>query len=338
MENCIACGNSHILNEGKIEGYIKNSFYNIFLCLDCDTKWVSPHVEDFTVYNLIYSKKDTPGYMRYNDYSEEIIHSINPLRFLKAKEEMYYGVIKSIDKEVKNGGTVLDVGCGLGYMTYALVKGGYKATGLDISDNAVKEASKRYGNYFLCKDFFSFNGTEGGYDAICMLELIEHVSDPKKYIEHAITLLNPKGILILTTPNRSWYPHGSLWETDLPPVHLTWFSEKGIELLVKKLNFSLYFFSFSFYNIFYGTVRKPLIVSNFARESFFTENGTPLYPRYTKSRIRLITEKIYIYKLLKTFQLLIYKCGEFLEILLSPNSLCLKRTAIICAVIKKSDN
>ncbi|MFA5132121.1 MAG: class I SAM-dependent methyltransferase [Candidatus Paceibacterota bacterium] len=333
METCIACGSQNILKESQIEGYVQGAFYFICSCFSCGTKWSSPHTEESSVYNLIYSEKDTPGYMRYNEYAEEILYSSNPLRFLKFKEEMYYSVVKSIDKNITKNGNILDVGCGLGYMTYALVKGGYKATGLDISSNAIEKATSRYGDYFVCENFFSFKGIGGGYDAICMLELIEHVHDPKKYIEHAMTLLSPEGILILTTPNRSWHPDKTLWGTDLPPVHLTWFSEKGISSFAEMLGLKASFFSFGFYNIFFGTLLKPEIPNLSVRTSFFTKNGDVLYPRYVKSKLRILTEKFHMYVFLKMILHMIKKVREFLNILFSNSSLCLRKSNIICVTM-----
>lgn len=333
METCIACSGDDVLKESQIEGYVQGSYYTVFSCLSCATKWVSPHGEDSAVYNLIYSNDDTPGYMRYKEYAKEILHSYNPLKFLALKEEMYYSVSKSVKSNLKKGEKILDVGCGLGYMTYALVQAGYNATGLDISEEAITQAKEKYGNYFACGDFFTFDGVEGGYDAICMLELIEHISDPKKYIKRAIELLSTTGVLIITTPNRSWYPEKSLWETDLPSVHLTWFSEKGISLLANRVQMTAKFFHFTFYNLFYGTLLKPVAPNFNVRKSFFSKNGNPLYPRYTKSQLRIKAEKLGIYNVLKKIHNIINKLHDFIRVVRSPSSLCLTKSNIICVTM-----
>jgi SAM-dependent methyltransferase len=305
-------------------------------CSFCATKWTSPHDEDSSVYNLIYSNDDTPGYSRYKEFSKEILTATNPLTFLSTKEEMYYGVAKSIVKSVQKGGAILDVGCGLGYMTYALASAGYKATGLDISSEAIQEATKKYGQHFVNKDFFEFEGIEGGYDAICMLELIEHVKDPREYIKQALRLLKPKGVLILTTPNRSWYPLGSTWDTDLPPVHLTWFSEKGITEFAKKLNLTTSFFSFSFYNFFYGTLQKPSIPNRVVRGTFFTQDGKVLYSRYMKSGLRIKAERLGVYRFLKTVLRIGHKLRDYARVLLSPKSFCLSQSNVICVTLRRN--
>ena len=36
----------------------------------------------------------------------------------------------------------------------------------------------------------------------------------------------------LTTSNEDFFPPGTLWATDLPPIHFWWFSEESIMLRV----------------------------------------------------------------------------------------------------------
>ena len=43
----------------------------------------------------------------------------------------------------------MEVGCGLGYLTYALDKSQFNVTGIDISNKAIELAIKRFGNLYF---------------------------------------------------------------------------------------------------------------------------------------------------------------------------------------------
>ncbi|MFA6608782.1 MAG: methyltransferase domain-containing protein [Candidatus Paceibacterota bacterium] len=336
-QRCIACDSEKNYKQGIQTGYVEGLSYDIYVCDECCTSWASPHSSQDSVYNLIYkNRKDAPGYMRYYIYSQEILSKKNPFKYLARQEEMYYGLYKALRGKHPSSSRVLDVGCGLGYVTYALKKANYNVTGLDISSNAIEEAKKMYGDYFVCEDFFQHNPKEGKYDVICMLELIEHVEDPAYYINHAMSLLSPNGILILTTPNKSFYPKGSLWETDAPPVHITWFGELGISKLCSNLGLKSLFISFTIYNILFGTVRKSFSQIVQERTPIFSINGEPLYSRYKKSKLRMITEKYYVYGILKLASKITKKITDIVKLPFSFSSYTGSKSNIICVIISKS--
>jgi SAM-dependent methyltransferase len=115
---------------------------------------------------------------------------------------------------------ILEVGSGLGYLTYALCKMGYEAVGLDISRRAVEDARRRFGTHYVCDDLRTFAADhQRGFDAVIMTELIEHVPDIFGLLLAARSCLRGNGKLIITTPNIASLPPGALWISDAPPVH-----------------------------------------------------------------------------------------------------------------------
>lgn len=88
-------------------------------------------------------------------------------------------------------------------------------------------------------DYYSLNGIEERFDAVLMREVIEHLPRPVfySYLERIRTLLEPGGVLVLTTPNPwavCWlfadYTHISPW----PPADLfgvlRWYGFNPIEI------------------------------------------------------------------------------------------------------------
>jgi hypothetical protein len=66
-----------------------------------------------------------------------------------------------------------------------------------------------------------------------------------------VRLLGPGGSLVLTTPNRTYYGYDQVWSTDLPPVHLWWFSRESIQRLAQRVGCTAEFVDFSEFNARY---------------------------------------------------------------------------------------
>jgi 2-polyprenyl-3-methyl-5-hydroxy-6-metoxy-1,4-benzoquinol methylase len=112
---------------------------------------------------------------------------------------------------------VLDIGTGIGIMPVALKKLGCMAAGLDYyifpeADNKMFGLSEinTYRNVWQNEQIQVFNKnifdpklpqSIGTFDVIISEATIEHLKDPKKFLQQCHSLLNPGGYLLLTTPN-----------------------------------------------------------------------------------------------------------------------------------------
>lgn len=257
---CAICGGV-LTKADTIPGYQAPATFTILECKSCETMVASPTVTDPAVYEAIYSQPGTiPGYDRYQTFAEGVVRRSDPLGYLASREDAYWAVADSLHRiKARN---VLEVGCGMGYLTYALSKAGYQARGIDISELAVDAAKERYGDLYTASSVEAFAvQSEARFDAVVMTEVIEHVEDPLGVIAGAMRLLSPGGHLILTTPNRSHFPRGERWATDLPPVHLWWLSETSLRKVAQRLGCSLEFVDFTSYSLRYPLLyahRSPL--------------------------------------------------------------------------------
>jgi SAM-dependent methyltransferase len=184
-----------------------------------------------------------PGYDRYAKFAAEAARSASPLDYLAGEDLAYWAVRERLRKRGRDAGArILEVGCGLGYLTYALNRHGYNATGLDISENAIKAATERFGNHYVCSDVRQYADSHAGkFDAVVLTEVIEHVSDPGPWLATCLRLLAPGGELIVSTPNREAWANNVPWEVEAPPVHLWWFSRRSFQVMAAKLNCALCF-------------------------------------------------------------------------------------------------
>lgn len=263
---CLWCGEKNAKFKTLQKSYQEPEIFKIFCCDSCNTAFSLPRVNSNAVYELIYKNASlVQGYSRYQQYQERVLLEKDPLSYLINNEPSYWGTIHAIkqvlqlDKKAK----ILEVGSGLGYFTYSLKKDGYNIQGLDISQEAVNEANLKYGNLYICDYLHHFAELNiESYDLVIMTEVIEHFNEPKEFVVSINKLLKPNGVLVFTTPNKSFYPKYVSWYTDAPPVHCWWFSEKSIKHIASLLNMQLSFVDFSSYYKKHPFINKIVNLDN----------------------------------------------------------------------------
>jgi SAM-dependent methyltransferase len=233
---CPLCGYAaEVLNE-KHPGYAQPSEFCIAECCYCDVQFCDPMTPSAALYESIYSHAATlPGYSRYRWYADEVSRRSDPLGWLQSQEEMYSFIASEL--AVRGGpqkfGSVVEIGSGLGYLTFALRKAGYNVRGIELSKKAVEDASRRFGHLYEVCDVTQLHGSVSA-DAVVMTEVLEHVVDPCSLLTAIRQMLRPGGMALLTTPNKSAAPHSAYWRTDNPPVHLWWFSETTMRRMAER--------------------------------------------------------------------------------------------------------
>lgn len=275
MPECPLCRGQSELHASAQPAYRQGSVYEIYRCSQCGVGYAEPRREDDEIYEQIYRQSArVPGYRRYQRYARMVDRSRTPLEDLARSEDVYWGVVEALRKNQRSR-KILEVGSGLGYLTAALARAGYDIRGVDVSQVAVEAATRRFGPLFIQSDLFEFAAANAGaYDAVIACELLEHLVDPARFLEAAIRLLGPSGELVLTTPNRSLFEADVAWETDPPPVHFWWFSERSLELLAYRIGAEVEFTDFTQYqDISPVYIPRRIPVNTITRESMLDAAG-----------------------------------------------------------------
>jgi 2-polyprenyl-3-methyl-5-hydroxy-6-metoxy-1,4-benzoquinol methylase len=133
------------------------------------------------------------------------------------------------------GGAVLDVGCSTGGFLYNLNErfpGGYRRLGTDVSGPALDYAASRgvpvsRGNFL--------DSPCGPFDAVTFWAVLEHVFEPRLFLERAWSLLKPDGLCFALVPNMKSLATRLLGARYryIYPQHLNYFTSRTLTRFVK---------------------------------------------------------------------------------------------------------
>jgi len=127
------------------------------------------------------------------------------------------------------GKEVLDISCGTGYGSKILYDAGAtKVVGVDISRETIDFACAKYkmnGLEFKVGNILDIDFPENYFDVITCFETIEHVQSQEKAFMELQGVLKPKGLLIISSPNRKLTSPGrSVNEPPSNPFHVIEYS------------------------------------------------------------------------------------------------------------------
>ena len=98
---------------------------------------------------------------------------------------------------------VLDLGCGAGHFSAALLQAGVRPIGVDVAHEALRRAREQIPGLDLrhWPAGEPLPLADGSVDAVWAGEVIEHVADVAPWLSEARRVLRPRGMLLLTTPH-----------------------------------------------------------------------------------------------------------------------------------------
>lgn len=219
---CFVCQSKNLLKLYPIEKY------RILKCQSCSFQQLDPlptlkEIESF--YKENYFAKDD-GARGYPDYK-----LMRPFLITEAKKRI------ELIKKFSEGENLLDLGAGTGVFLEVASKSGFKISGNDISDFAVKEL-KGKGVKFYSGQISNAKFPRNTFDVITAWDVLEHIPNLNQTIANIVKALKKNGVFVITTPgtdcldakllNKNWYSYKKI------PEHVGFFDRQSITTLLEK--------------------------------------------------------------------------------------------------------
>jgi 2-polyprenyl-6-hydroxyphenyl methylase/3-demethylubiquinone-9 3-methyltransferase len=137
------------------------------------------------------------------------LHRINPTRLTYIRDQL----CRKFGRDPKAGASlkglsVLDIGCGGGLVAEPLARLGATVTGIDPAPENIEAAKAHADGARLAITYRDVTAEvlaqEGAaFDAVLLLEVVEHVPDVPRFLASVAPLVKPGGVMILSTLNRT---------------------------------------------------------------------------------------------------------------------------------------
>ncbi len=205
------------------QAHLQKSELRLVRCQSCGMIYANPAAEEFT--------------------SGQYYGAIGSEYYLwPAKLQSDYADVR-FDRELRlfrkhcAGGAVLDVGCSNGAFLFQLNRrfpGGYEVLGTDVSGAALDYAESR--GVPVVRGNFTEQALGGrSFDALTFWAVIEHLLEPKHFLEKAWSLLKPNGLCFVLVPNMESLAVRLLGPRHryIYPQHLNYFTQATLTKLVQ---------------------------------------------------------------------------------------------------------
>ncbi|AZO31538.1 MULTISPECIES: methyltransferase domain-containing protein [unclassified Mesorhizobium] len=179
-------------------------------------------------------------------YGEDYFHGNEYLDYIAEEESLRLNfrnrisTLRSLVSDLADK-ELFEIGCAYGFFLQEVAPVVRRASGIDISADAVRSAQGERGVDAVCGDYLKFD-LPRPVDIIAMWDTIEHLKRPDLFVSKAARDLRTGGILALTTgdiQSLNARLRGKKWRMIHPPTHLHYFSTATITKLLNRHGFDV---------------------------------------------------------------------------------------------------
>jgi len=237
--DCYVCKSTNLTNFRDRDGFLH------LICNSCHLMWLhSSHlVSSNKLYNEAYFDgrifEQTDGKLGYakcysnSDGSYRVTHY-----------RSYIDIIRKLDfASNRSSLKVLDFGCAYGTFLRNLMNtmgGKVEVHGIDVDAQVcIKTSSKLDGAPIYCVDMKTNSEAipQHYFDVITMLDVLEHLDDPRMYLQRLAECATAGGYLLLSTTNIESLNarlYGDKWILHGAPYHVHYFGPRSIRILLQQ--------------------------------------------------------------------------------------------------------
>ncbi|MGH7176752.1 MAG: class I SAM-dependent methyltransferase, partial [Tepidisphaeraceae bacterium] len=238
-EPCVICGEtrSALMQETTYPEHDYPGSFCLRRCAGCGLLFNSPRLDDSEL-SALYGRN---YYFFARSDERELLRSVG----------IYQRTIALVE-DATTEKRCLDVGSGRGYFPALLKALGWDARGVEISEDAVAYARRQFHLEMFTGTAEQFTASSDGraFPLVTAIDVIEHVPSPASFVEALAKLVEPRGTLIIDTPNAASenIPAQKTRWPGFNPFHIFLFSPTNLGRLLEKHGFAVQR-SFSYHNL-----------------------------------------------------------------------------------------
>lgn len=227
--SCRQCNSSELLRMGQIP--CSHTFAGqrltpprhggeLYQCLHCKLGFRFP-IRSAEEYEKLYSNAPTGIWVSHKPRHDQLLTK----QFIESR---------------LSSGSILDVGCYSGVLLESLGTS-FEKFGAEASISAAEVAESK-GIKIVAQRFEDLRGLKMTFDAICAIDVIEHVAQPADFTSMLIELLKPNGVLLASTgsiDHPAWRIAGAQYWYCSFPEHISFISEEWGRLFAKSAGIRL---------------------------------------------------------------------------------------------------
>jgi len=157
------------------------------------------------------------------------------------RDNLYRHVLAWLNRRLPGRGTVLDIGCGGGRFLSLCQAKGWKAIGVEPSQDGAVNARRR-GLEVHSQTWPVLAIADESVEVVTFINVLDHLPDPFEALHGASRVLKPEGLLYIRVPNaplHAWVKRSlaSLGLDQVAVLHLYGFGRRSLALLLPRFGF-----------------------------------------------------------------------------------------------------
>lgn len=159
----------------------------------------------------------------------------------EAQKNDFLKISDRLQEFLPSKGRLLEIGCAMGTTLNGFREKGWDVMGIEPDPWTSEIAKRKYGLNVTSAPFEEAGLAKGAFDAILLLHVIEHLSDPSKALCNIADLVRPGGYLVLETPRYDTFMFRILKgrERSVIPDHLHYFTRKSMMAMCSDAGFKV---------------------------------------------------------------------------------------------------
>lgn len=214
---------------------VSKEHFSIVECIQCGMKRTSPRPNAASIGRYY----ESVAYKSHNDEGSGLFDML--YRFLRDRAASQKArFMEKVTSQKTPIHAHLDVGCGIGVFLGAMKKQKWTVFGVEISENARKQAEKRLNQSILAH--LEELPNEQKFVGISLFHVLEHLSDPVETLKDLHMRATADAALVLALPNyASWdaQHYGAFWAAWDVPIHFWHFRKEDVKALAEKTGWTL---------------------------------------------------------------------------------------------------